>query len=109
MSSKGGGSAVLEIEAGDAVEIALLEGGQPVEVVAFGRNKKGDLPALGLKRHGKPVGLHQILSGDSEDAVRVRFGLFRRGLDIGTHRGRAAVWQGCARRARWCRPRLRAP
>ena len=84
---KGGGSAVLEIEAGDAVEIALLEGGQPVEVVAFGRDKKGDLPALGLKRHGKPVGLHEILSGDSEDAARVRFGLFRRGLDIGRIEG----------------------
>jgi aminomethyltransferase len=80
---KGGGSAVLEIDAGDAIEIALLEGGQPVEVVAFGRNKRGDLPALGLKKHGKPVGLQKILAGDSEDAVRVRFGLFRRGLDIG--------------------------
>ncbi len=40
------------------IEIALLEGGQPVEVVAFGRNKKGDLPALGLEeawQAGRPA------------------------------------------------------
>ena len=45
----------VDLAHGDAIEIALLEGGQPVEVVAFGRNKKGDLPALGLKKQGKPV------------------------------------------------------
>jgi aminomethyltransferase len=80
---KGGGSAVFALERDDAVEIALLEGGQPVEIAAFGKNGRGDLPALGLKGRGKPTGIVRILAGDSEDAARVRFGLFRRKLDIG--------------------------
>jgi aminomethyltransferase len=80
---KGGGCSVFAIEAGDRVDIALLEGGQPVEVMAFGTTGGGDLPALGLKGKSKPVGTQAILASDSDDATRVRFGLFRRGLDIG--------------------------
>lgn len=80
---RGGGSAVFALELGDRLELALLEGGQPVEVVAFGKGGKSDLGALGLKGRGKPEGLQRILASGSEDAERVRFGLFRRGLDVG--------------------------
>ncbi len=79
---KGGGSAVFALERDDTIEIVPLEGGQPVEIAAFGRDGDDDLPALGLKKHGKPTGIKRILASDSEDAVRVRFGLFRRDLDI---------------------------
>jgi aminomethyltransferase len=80
---KAGGSATFALERDDLIEVTPLEGSQQIEVVAFGKNGKPDLAALGLKGRGKPVGLQAILDGDSEDAVRVRFGLFRRGFDIG--------------------------
>lgn len=80
---KAGGTAGFEIDAGDRIEIAALEGGQPVEVVAFGARGKSDLGALGLAGRGRPLGIERALAGDSEDAARVRFGLFRRGLDLG--------------------------
>ena len=79
---KGGGSGVFALERDDTIEIVPLEGGQLVEIAAFGRGGGDDLPALGLKKHGKPTGIQRILASDSEDAVRVRFGLFRRDLDI---------------------------
>jgi aminomethyltransferase len=79
---KAGGTAAFELDAGDHVEVAALEGGQAVEVVAFGAKGKSDPGALGLKGKGRPVGIEQALARDTEDAQRVRFGLFRRGLDI---------------------------
>ncbi len=89
---KGGGSGVFALDRDDRVELALLEGAQSVEVVVFGDQGKSDLPALGLQGRSKPEGLQRILSGDSDDAARVRFGLFRRGLDIG--RAQAAILFG---------------
>ncbi|MFA5956014.1 DUF1989 domain-containing protein [Hyphomicrobium sp.] len=80
---KGGGTAVYELDKGDRVEITPLEGGQTVEIAAFAPGGKSDLGALGLKGKDKPVGIQKSLEADSEDAQRVRFGLFRRGLDIG--------------------------
>jgi aminomethyltransferase len=80
---KGGGTAVYELDRDDTVEIALFEPGQAVEVVAFNSRGKSDLGALGLKGLARPDGIAAILSGTSDDAARVRFGLFRRELDIG--------------------------
>ena len=80
---KGGGCGVFALEDGDKIEIALLEGDQPVEVMAFGSDGRGDLPAIGLAGKLKPVGIEAILASEREDAARVRFGLFRRGFDIG--------------------------
>jgi aminomethyltransferase len=81
---KGGGTAGYELDAGDRVEIGAIEGGQLVEVVAFGAKGKSDLEALGLKSgRTKPIGIERALESDSEDAARVRFGLFRRGFDLG--------------------------
>lgn len=80
---KGGGTAVYALDRDDVLELALLEGGQTIEVIAFDKNGKSDLAALGLSGRAKPSGIQKILYGESEDAARVRFGLFRRGLDIG--------------------------
>ena len=80
---KGGGTAVFELDKGDRIELSPLEGGQGVEIAAFAPGGKSDLGALGLKGKGKPTGIQKALESDSEDAQRVRFGLFRRGLDIG--------------------------
>lgn len=80
---KGGGTAAFEIDAGDRIEIASLEGGQPVELAAFGRQGKSDLAAFGLSGRKAPAGIQHALEADSEDAARVRFGLYRRGFDLG--------------------------
>lgn len=80
---KGGGTAAFELEDGDILELSPLEGGQNVEIVAFGARGRSDLPALGIKGKGrKPVGIQRALDQDTEDAARVRFGLFRRGFDL---------------------------
>lgn len=80
---KGGGTSVHELDKGDRIELSPLEGGQPVEIAVFLPGGKSDLSALGLKGNAKPVGIQKALGADNEDAQRVRFGLFRRGLDIG--------------------------
>ena len=81
---KGGGTAAFELDAGDRVQISALEGGQLVEVVVFGAKGKSDLEALGLTSgRAKPLGIERALESDSEDTSRVRFGLYRRGLDLG--------------------------
>ncbi len=80
---KGGGTGVYALERNDVIEIALLEGGQIVEVLAFNASGKNNLAALGLTGRGAASGIQKILAGDSDDAARVRFGLFRRGLHIG--------------------------
>jgi aminomethyltransferase len=80
---KAGGTAGFELDAGDRIEIAALEGGQPVEVAVFGTKGKSDLGALGLTGIGRPLGIEQALAEATEDAARVRVGLYRRGLDLG--------------------------
>src|SRR6185437_9979218 len=80
---KGGGTSALELERGDRLELGSLEGGQQIEVVVFAPGGKSDLGALGLTGRQDPVGIKTALGTDSEDAARVRFGLFRRGLDLG--------------------------
>jgi aminomethyltransferase len=80
---KGGGSMIFSLDEGDVIELALLEGGQAVEAMAFSPTGKPDLGALGLTARHEAKGVHAVLSTGSEDAERVRFGLFRRGVDIG--------------------------
>lgn len=85
---RGGGSMSFEIEAGDRIDLALFEGGQVVEIIAFTPSGQDGLGALGLTDRHEPVGLRTILSGEGEDATRVLAGLKRRGIDLG--RARAA-------------------
>lgn len=81
---KGAGTAAFELDEGDELELSPLEGGQKVEVAVFGSGGKSDLKALGLRGRGKPLGIQRALEQDTEDAQRVRFGLYRRGLDLGS-------------------------
>jgi aminomethyltransferase len=85
----GGGSAVFALDRDDRIDIVPIEGGQSLELLAFSKSGKPDLGGLGLKGKSVPNGLHAILASDREDAARVRFGLFRRGIDIG--RAKAAT------------------
>ncbi len=85
----GGGSSVFALGSGDRIDLVAIEGGQPLELLAFGKDGKPDLGALGLKGKVAPSGLQAILASDRDDAARVRFGLFRRGIDIG--RAKAAT------------------
>lgn len=80
---KAAGCAVFQLDQGDTLEVAPIEGGQTVEIVVFGRNGKGDAGALGLSARFAPTTLQTNLDADTPDALRVRFGLFRRGLDLG--------------------------
>ncbi len=85
----GGGSAVFSLERDDRVAIVPIEGGQPLELLAFSKSGKPDLGALSLKGKLPPDALQAIMASDREDAARVRFGLFRRNIDIG--RAKAAT------------------
>jgi aminomethyltransferase len=80
---KGGGTTVLFLDAGESVDLHLKDGHQSVELIALGADGRDALSALGLSATIQPVGIHRALSGQSEDAQRVRAGLARRGLEIG--------------------------
>ncbi|MEM7045781.1 MAG: DUF1989 domain-containing protein, partial [Pseudomonadota bacterium] len=80
---KGDGAIVIALEPGDRLEITDVEGRQPGELVVFGADGKGDAGALGAKATRAPKGTQTILSNQRHDAVRVRTGLERRGLDLG--------------------------
>ena len=79
---RGGGAIVIALGSGDRLEITDVEGRQPGELVVLSPDGKGDADALGAKATRTPKGLKAILSQDREDAVRVRVGLQRHGLDI---------------------------
>lgn len=80
----GGGAQVFTLEPGDRMEIAQLEGGQSVELLAFDLAGRPAVEALGLSGKGRAEGLLRILASGAEDAERVRFGLFRRQIDPAT-------------------------
>ena len=80
---KGGGAIVIALEPGDRLEITDVEGRQPAELVVFSPDGRGDASALGAKATRAPKGLRTILSASRDDAIRVRTGLERRGLDLG--------------------------
>ncbi len=80
---QGGGAQVIEIDAGDILEIVDLEGRQTAELVLFAPDGRDDMAAIGSSSDHAPLGLQAILGSDRADAVRVRAGLARRGLDLG--------------------------
>ncbi|MEK0083257.1 DUF1989 domain-containing protein [Benzoatithermus flavus] len=80
---RGGGVHAVALEAGDAVELVDLHGGQSCELVLFAPDGSDALEALGLRAAGPAGGIQAILAGEGEDVQRVRAGLARRGLDFG--------------------------
>lgn len=51
---EGGHSIVVDLEAGDAVTLIDVEGGQACELVAFGAEGRSDPGVIGVSRNGKP-------------------------------------------------------
>ncbi len=82
----GGGAQVIALEPDDRLEIVDLEGRQKGELVLFAQDGREDPGAIGASATAEPVGIRHILSGDSENARRVRDGLERRGFDLGRAR-----------------------
>lgn len=80
---QGGGAQVIEIKAGDVIEIVDIEGRQTAELALFAPDGRDDIAAIGASTNSEPLGVQAILSSDREDAIRVRAGLERRGLDLG--------------------------
>lgn len=89
---KGGGCAAFGLARDDILELALLEGGQTVELVAFSSGGKPDTASLGVTAKNRPDGIAAMLACETEDAARVRFGLFRRGCKL--ERAKAALLFG---------------
>ncbi len=78
----GGGATVIELHPGDTLKVIDPEGRQRCEVVAFRSGGKADAGVLGAKNTAPASGIQAVLAAESEDAVRVRSGLARRGLDL---------------------------
>ena len=86
---RGGGSIVLEVDAGDRVELVDPEGGQVADLVLFAPDGRADPGALGLRADREPAALREMLAKSDEGAQRVRAALARRGLDLGRARATA--------------------
>jgi aminomethyltransferase len=81
-----GGTLVLSLDEGEALELCLKDGLQSIELIALGADGGDALDALGLAASIAPAGIHHALAQPREDAQRVLSGLARRGLDIGSTR-----------------------
>ena len=79
---RGGGATVIELEAGDSLEIIDPEGLQHGELAVFDETGKADAGALGTKTNGAADGILAIASENNEDARRLVRGLSRRKVDL---------------------------
>ena len=76
------GVIVVDLYPDDILVVRDPEGGQLAEVVPFSTEGKGDPGILGINKSQPAEVLNQILSGDSESAVRVKVGLKAKGIDL---------------------------
>ena len=74
----GGGATVLEVFAGDTIDIVDPAGCQPCDIVAFGTDGVALSGLLGLGDANQTV----ALSSSITDSRRIRQGLARRGIDL---------------------------
>ena len=81
-----GGTLVLELAAGESVELRTPDGGQSLELIALSPDGRDALAALGLQASIQPEWIEHALTRQSEDAQRVRAGLARRGLSLANTR-----------------------
>jgi aminomethyltransferase len=82
----GGGSIVVDVQAGDQVLLTDVEGGQRVELVFCDIQGRFDLTGLSAKADSMGEGLRAILSHDNESARRTLAGLRRRKIDLASAR-----------------------
>ena len=82
----GAGSVVVEISAGDRIDVKDTEGGQLAELFFCDAAGRFDPEALGQKGDGAGEGLKAMLSGTGEGATRTLSALRRRNIDLGAAR-----------------------
>ncbi|NNF79173.1 MAG: DUF1989 domain-containing protein, partial [Rhizobiales bacterium] len=81
---EGGGSVVVAIEPGDEVAVVDIEGGQACELAAADPGGKVDTAAiLGAVADSDADGIKDILAGNGFSAGRTRAALKRRNIDLG--------------------------
>ena len=79
---EGGGSVIVEIFAGDKLELVNLQGVQRCEVIGISKGGKFDDSVLGARADGNADGLKGILAGGDDSAKRLHASLKRRSIDI---------------------------
>ena len=79
---KGGGSAVVEVEAGDRITLTDVEGGQACEVMFCDAQGRFDLGGLGATADGTASNFKAMLENASEGAARTLTALRRRNIDL---------------------------
>jgi aminomethyltransferase len=83
----GGGAWLLQLRQGDRITVLNDEGGQPVELIAAGKDGRIDAAILGHAPNSDAGGLKAMLAlgdhaGDSAGLRRLRRGLTLRGIDL---------------------------
>lgn len=78
----GGGSVIVEIFAGDRLEVVDKEGCQPCEIIGIGGDGRFDASVLRTKSDNDADGFKAILSADDESAKRAQIALQRRDIDV---------------------------
>ncbi len=78
----GGGSAIIAVEPGDAIEVTDLEGCQPCELIGIGTDRRHDAAILDIKPDNDATGLKAILAAGNESARKARTSLERCNIDI---------------------------
>src|SRR4051794_30446259 len=74
------GGLILQLFAGDRVEIVDREGRQTCAVVAFGSDGKPAFAALGLKPDGDAPGINRLLQGEGENGAEIARALRARNI-----------------------------
>ncbi|MCV6586040.1 MAG: aminomethyltransferase family protein [Marinibacterium sp.] len=85
-SVPGAGALLIDIHAGDRIALVNDEGGQCAELVALHPGGRVDAGLLGVGADGPATGLLALLGSADASMARLRLGLARRGLDLGTAR-----------------------
>ena len=89
----GGGSIIVEVEAGEKITVIDKQGMQPCELIAFDRAGKPTPSVVGEKTNCDCQGFKAILAGNEASAIRARRSLQRRNIEISNARG-IAVFGG---------------
>ncbi len=78
----GGGSVIVEVEAGDRLELIDKEGCQVCEIIGIGANGRYDASVLGIGSDDDADGFKAILTNGDESADRALASLKRRNIDL---------------------------
>lgn len=78
----GSGGVLVQIAAGDQIEIVNDEGGQRAEILAAHRDGRVDSRILGIKADQPAKGLQALLSSEKAGLARLRAALAARGISI---------------------------